>query len=38
MRERRDQFPLRLMCEVLDVSPAGYYAWVKRPPSRRSER
>lgn len=27
------EFPLRLMCRALDVSSAGYYAWVKRSPS-----
>src|SRR5205085_8650273 len=31
-RHRRE-FPLRLMCRQLDVSPAGYYAWRKRSPS-----
>jgi len=25
------QFPTRLMCRVLHVAPAGYYAWRKRP-------
>lgn len=23
------------MCEVLEVSPSGYYAWQQRPPSKR---
>lgn len=27
------EFPVRLMCRVLAVSPAGYYASRKRPPS-----
>jgi putative transposase len=29
----RDEFHVRLMCRVLDVSPSGYYASRKRPPS-----
>lgn len=31
----RDEFPVTRMCEVLDVSPSGYYAWHGRPPSAR---
>ena len=38
MREQHGRFPVRLMCQVLEVSAAGYYAWVKRPPSKRRER
>ena len=25
----RDEYPVRLMCRVLDLAPAGYYAWRK---------
>jgi transposase InsO family protein len=36
IEDRRGDYPVRAMCEVLDVSPAGYYAWRMRPESRRS--
>jgi putative transposase len=29
----RSEFPVRLMCRVLEVVPSGYYASLKRPPS-----
>jgi transposase InsO family protein len=29
----RDEFPVRLMCRVLEVAPSGYYAALQRPPS-----
>jgi putative transposase len=36
MKEMRRQYSVRLMSRILDVSASGYYAWSKRPPSRRS--
>jgi putative transposase len=33
IQDHARQFPLRLMCRVLQVAPAGYYAWKKRPVS-----
>ena len=32
----RDEHDLRLMCRVLAVSPAGYYAWRRRSPCARA--
>ena len=29
-------YPVTLLCDVLGVSPAGYYAWCSRSESRRS--
>jgi transposase InsO family protein len=34
----RGQWPVRLLCEALGVSPAGYYAWRGRPASGRQQR
>jgi putative transposase len=35
--EHRDEWPVRLLCDALDVSPAGYYAWRDRPASARQQ-
>jgi transposase InsO family protein len=34
--EHRDEYPMTLMCRVLEVSVSGYYAWLKRLPSQHS--
>jgi len=35
IENHQDEFPITLMCKMLDVSSSGYYAWHKRPPSKR---
>lgn len=34
--KHRGVWPVRWICEVLDVSPSGFYDWLRRPPSRRA--
>ena len=36
--EHRRQWPVRLMCQVVQVSPGGYYTWRDRPASARQQR
>ena len=36
IEDRRADYPVRILCGVLEVSPAGYYAWRSRPESQRS--
>ncbi len=36
--EHKDLWPIRLLCQALAVSPAGYYAWRQRPRSAQEQR
>ena len=36
IRAEKAQYPVRVLCRVLEVSPSGYYAWLSRKPSLRS--
>nr|GAJ37768.1 insertion element IS600 hypothetical 31 kDa protein [Bradyrhizobium sp. DOA9] len=36
IEDHGEAYPVRLMCAVLEVSPAGYYAWHERPASGRT--
>ena len=36
MRDHQAEFPIAIMCCVFQVPRSGYYAWSKRPGSRRS--
>ena len=36
IEDHRNVYPVRLMCAVFEVSPAGYYAWRERPVSTRA--
>jgi putative transposase len=38
IEEHKAQWPVRLLCETLEVSPAGYYAWRQAPRSVQEQR
>lgn len=35
IKEHQTQYSVNLMCRLLEVSRSGYYAWLKRKPSKR---
>jgi hypothetical protein len=38
IEDRRADYPVTILCDVLGVASAGYYAWRSREESRRSAR
>jgi putative transposase len=38
IEDHQETWPVRVMCEALEVSAAGYYAWLVRPPSFAQQR
>ena len=38
IKGHQETWPIRVRCDALEVSPAGYYAWLRRPPSFQEQR
>jgi transposase InsO family protein len=38
IKQQSEKYPMKTLCQVLNVSRSGYYAWRKRPVSKRRER
>lgn len=36
MKARSEEYPVRSLCNALEVSPSGYYAWLRSPLSERA--
>jgi hypothetical protein len=36
MKQWQDEYPVKAMAKVLEVSRSGYHAWLGRPPSERA--
>ena len=36
--DHKEVWPVRVMCDALEVSPSGYYSWLIRPPSFQEQR
>lgn len=37
IKQHATEFPIRLMCCLLDISPSAYYDWQKRDPSKKAQ-
>ena len=38
IKQLRPEYPVPLLCQSLEVSPSGYYTWLKRPDSPRQKK
>ena len=38
IQAEKASFPVRMLCRTLEVSPAGFYGWCDREPSKREQR
>lgn len=36
IKAHRREYPIEVMCRLLDVAPSGYYEWLKKPVSDRA--